>query len=41
MLLDDFSKRKQDYRMRKLKLFTNIFDIKLKYDSKIKLNKSE
>ena len=41
MLLEDFSKRKQDYRMRKLKLFTNIFDIKLKYDSKIKLNKSE
>ena len=27
--------------MRKLKLFSNIFDKKLKYDSKIKLNKSE
>ena len=41
MLLEDFSKRKQDYKMRKLKLFSNIFDKKLKYDSKIKLNKSE
>ena len=41
MLLEDFSKRKQDYKIRKLKLFSNIFDKKLKYDSKIKLNKSE
>ena len=41
MLLESFSKRKQDYKMKKLKFFENVYEKKLKYDSKIKLNKSE
>ena len=41
MLLESFSKRKQDYKMKKLKFFEKVFEKKLKYDSKIKLNKSE
>jgi len=41
MLLEDFSKRKEDYKMKKLTYFSNIFNKKLKYDTEIKLNKSE
>ena len=41
MLLEDFSKRKADYKMKKLNYYSNIFKNKLKYDAKIKMNKSE
>lgn len=41
MILVDFSKRKQDYKMKKLKYYSNIFKKKIKYDKRIKINKSE
>ena len=41
MLLEDFSKRKAEYKMKKLKYYSNIFKNKIKYDAKIKINKSE
>ena len=41
MILEDFSKRKQDYKMKKIKHYSTIFRKKIKYDTKIKMNKSE
>lgn len=41
MLLEDFSKRKQDFKIKKLKNAIRIFNKKLKYDKIKKKNKSE
>lgn len=41
MLLDDAYLKKQDFKKKILKHFQNIFNKKLKYDKKIKQNKSE
>ena len=39
MILEDFSKRKQDFRTKKLKYFIDIFNKKLKYANKTQQNK--
>ena len=41
MLLYDSSKKKQDFKQKQLDFFVNIFIKKLKYDKKIRQNKSE
>ena len=41
MIFDDFSKRKQDFRTKKLQFFQNIFNKKLNYDKKTRHNQSE
>ena len=41
MIFEDFTKRKQDFRSKKLQFFQNIFNKKLKYDKKTQKNKSE
>ena len=41
MLLYDSSEKKQDFKQKQLDFFVNIFIKKLKYDKKIKQNKSE
>ena len=41
MILGDFLKKKPDFRTKKLKFFQNIFNKKLKYDKKTRMNKSE
>jgi len=41
MILGEFLKKKPDFRTKKLKFFQNIFNKKLKYDKKTRMNKSE
>ena len=41
MILGEFFKKKPDFRTKKLKFFQNIFNKKLKYDKKTRMNKSE